>query len=721
MHSCQECQEIYSAWLDGEAAPAEVEQMQSHVAGCSECRQWTTGLQDLSQELRQDSSDYLRLATGSLAELVMLEPAQVRLLPTPGQFLMSKLVPTLAVGAWSALLLVVPGLFRFWPLLAMLLFSLTLKRSSRAVPVSLQNGWQQALRPLGWSLLSLVLLPTSALCYREGSQQMADGVIGGLGICLAAGAGALLGVVHVANPKAWTGLRTGCWLLSAILLGSSWSEHEWVTALLLAASSGVILLGIRRALGETNLAGESLPFHYPGGLILLDLCGFVLAVLTARLPLRELASYDFIKFFGLNDVNYLGTLIPLGWALWWVMLRNPLACGYELSLGTSTRYKLASAFGLAVLAAPVAWQAWGEHGARPTVVAALGGLIAGLLLSHPGRNPVSTQRRGILRQRLALWVLALTAFWVSQRLWQLRLPGEPEQARTLREAAAQRPPAQGENGYDWVNFELRHGLDASLPDPQIASEPRLRRRLLGYLEANFKHIDHCLSCPSFRSPQERLAREPGARQISQALWLRAEADLERGDLELAVTHLLGVARWEEWMQCNGRSRDWWLPNQDFCRRLRDDLSGVALNANQVGRLWEGLHCSDDLTPNLRHQQDLNYLDRCLRVTYQLESPHLLAMPQAYYDRELAQEGQAFLDSREPGSRRSWPDQELAYFNLCRASLAVTRFLAERDRLPIDLDEAGAAFPDIKYMREGNRARLRVEQQIEWEIWGGRHE
>ncbi|MFN8608204.1 MAG: zf-HC2 domain-containing protein [Vulcanimicrobiota bacterium] len=718
MDNCRECQEIYSAWLDGEASPAEVQQMQLHIGACPECSRWTAEVRDLHLELRGDTSDYLDLASASLAELVLLEPAQSKLLPTPRQFLTSKILPTLVVAAWSALVMAAPPLFRCWPLLAVPVFGLTSSRSSRVRPLSLENGWRQALRPLGWGMLLGALLPASALCYREGNRELLFGLTGGLGLCLAAWAGALLGVLQVANPAAWRVSRTACWGLVAAALCLTWSHSLVETAVFLAISAAALVLGVKLALrGSHSMISQALPFYYPPALALLDVGGLLLPAAGWRLGFEQIASPAFIHYFGIG-ANGWGTLIPLGLCLWWVLVRNPLAWCYELSQGTSTRYSLGAFFGAALLAIPVLLGSF-ERTAEPSITIGLSGVVLGILLAFPGRTPVSSQRRAILRQRLVMWLLALAAVGLTGALGRVRLAGESARARALRQAAELRPQPGGENGYDWVSFELRNGLDADFDLAFVGPSGR-NGRLLGYLSQNFEHIDHCLSCPDFRAPYESLDSNTYAQSISTALWLRAEADLSRGDWDTGVNHLISVARWEERIHCNGRPRDWWLPSQQFSQRLRHNLSGVSLNALEIRRLWDGLHCSDDLGSAVRHQLDLEYL-RSRQNHAPNRDSYLIDLPPAGYDRLEARQAEGYLKWRDQGVEPGLKHQ-LNEFNLCRAGLSVALFQAEHGRLPADLREAGAVYPEIQYQRTLKQARLSLENQSEWIVpTGGRHE
>ncbi|MBS2039943.1 zf-HC2 domain-containing protein [bacterium] len=707
MNDCQECQELYSAWLDGEASPSEISRMQAHVLGCPACKQMTSELESLSQQVRDDQSDYLRLSSNAMAELVLSEPEQARLLPTPREFALSKLIPSLAAAGWAALVVKEPGVLKFWPLLALVIFMLGLNRAKKVRPVSLSSGWEQALAPMHWGLLAAACLSTSALCYRENSSHVLEGVVAGLGVWEAAAAACLLGIVARVNPAAWRKLRILSWLLFALLVMLSFmASSEWlvVTLLVLAAALPMV---VKFGLRQTSLEHEALPFQYPPALTLLDGSAVALGFLFAEGGAELTVSRD----IHLNELNVSGTIIPLLLLLWWILVRTPLASLYGLCQGLPLRCALAGAFGL-MLAVPTILLT----SSASRLALQIGLPLMGVFLAYAWRQQPCSRNRRIRLRRLITWLPAAALSLLMTTAWHLHVPAEPEQAQALRQSAELRPLPQGENGYDWITWEVINGLDATVQEPQDDIE---RARTLGLLRRNFEHIDRCLQCPDFRSPFADLTGQPGSRNISQALWLRAQQELDLGKLDSGLTQLLRLASWEQRLHCNGRPREWWLPGKEFSLQLCISLSGKNLSAVQTARLWEGLHCEEDYQQAALHQIDLDYLHQWSLSKTGSGDWSLISPPTAYYDLLTREKGQRYLKARLSLSHLSSETREdLEAFRFCQTALAVLRFRHRTGHLPTSLAEAGLSAPEVRYQPQGHQALLSWKDQLKWHIPSG---
>lgn len=695
MRSCQENLEILSAWIDGEAEPGEIERLEEHLGHCASCARARAEMTGLSDTLRADASDYLDLSTPALVSSILVDKRG----PGPWRYhLNSKLLPTLGMGVWCWLLWRHPEAFWSWPLLAVAAFALGFSRPGRAKTESLRPWFEGSLRPLGWGLSMLPLLPMTALLNApqlESALLSGPLEIAGVGlvVLICAVAGVLLGMLRSLNPERWARARQAPWIFGLLSAGGAavnGSLHGLIPAGL--AGGGAMLLWclwqLQQALSEREIGGESVSAlipRYPLGVLLVDLS--LIWVPVAGNFVRGRSGDDLTAIFPS------GSLWPVAVWLWWVLMRLPLASLVEWSQGKRVRWPLF----LALSAMAITGGALYDK-TFSLFFTVLGAALA-LLLAASSRRPATPDRLAMLGQRLKSWpVLPLLLLTLGLTFWNLPGTGEVEAAARLRRMVPPSPTPQYRGPVPFIEDELNRGLDAELPEeisPQLVST-KLGPKLLSYCEDNLVNIDRFLAADTVVN--NLYYSDTNAREIGKLLLLRSLVSFEAGRNDEGVEHCVKLALWY---------RRWMHPQKVSFRYL-SDLRGILLkyrlSAPQYERLLATLPHQDDDQQFLTARVDADYARLCAEELKAVEdgklhlpawklASHFKTFSTAYLrvrERPAPRDADALEGSDEPlvqqlhsGLRDS--RAAVSDLNLTLALLGLKLYRAETGRYPASLE------------------------------------
>lgn len=726
MKTCQETLEIYSAWIDGEATSSEAAEMQKHLDDCLDCRTAAEEFSGLQRDLREDTSDYLRVSSPVLAERVLLGPKPGGNWPSPRDLIQSKLLPTLAAGGWSALLLFHPSLLWLWPIWALVLFKLAQTRVMRTNFAQPGTSIGELLQPFGWSLIALTLLPTSALqvSLPEDGWIWLDSLQAGLGMAAATWAGALWGLWNRVSPNSCRRWHTVPFTATLVLM----TLYAWKGPVfsLQAASLATVWLGMRlrwgREMADSDLADVNFRPSYPAMALLVDFAGILLLDKFGQFGWSSYVSDDFLPALGATHVGW-SFMIPLAFGLWWVVVRTPLAILLELTHGRNLRWWLASTLG-AVLTA-LAWGGFQPRDSREPWSSYIGvvllGLVLGLVVASAASCPPDGLRKSILARRMRSWVLSLPFLCLGSvlipelcnSLLERRWPevAEPAQAALLRQ---QHP---GSNPVDsgqaptrrYLAEELKNGLDAEFEKNFSWHDQKQGKRTLAYLKDNLRHLDQALA--EGGTPVE----SPHASDLETALWLRARVELREGRREAGYQHLLQALAW------SGPGSQLYPFSSSARVQLCSVLEESRLSSAQYRSLWARLQGDGKVLEHLQSALDSEYR-RLFQENQEKGQPdRLLHLPSGYYQAKTASAARAYLELR-PQLKPPFQVIRPEFYALalepnrmtdCESLLVMLGaciYRAEKGRLPTDLQQIethmGRTFPDY---HEGGKVQTSSNQ------------
>ncbi|MBT9588104.1 zf-HC2 domain-containing protein [bacterium] len=684
MNSCLEMLEILSAWLDGEAQPHEIEQMQQHLQQCPACQHQHQAWESMGVAVRQlppltaDVSSRQLTATALQAASPKPARARLRLSPLLGQAFFYKVLPTVLVLLWCWGTRQQPWLFWVgFTTFGFGLFGLALRRAAGwrrpGQDASLRpwfeaaQAFQASVRPLGWSLAMLTFFPLAALLSvspaaiaREWDNMYEYpgyavlpswkvAMLAGPCLTLVAVAGALLGLVQASSEAKAT--KAVPWLsgLTATLVwltGSWFWPHALEKTCLVAVSATMLgLTGWTLYRLKENVAGEpaalwSLMPRYPLFLAVLD--STVLGVAWVLDQLDHLGSdWEDVLVFSLGPQPQHWCWPVLIW-LWLILVRSPLASLLELTRGTQARWFVGAAVGL--LAGVAGWGCIPS----PSLTLVPLGVAAGLVLAGMARQRITPDRQAFLRQRLLVWPLLpillaggpLAWFWTVTSV-----PPEPALSVQIRFDSQQRlnvsvPPA--ENGYRYVQTELTRGLAAPIPGnlryadevPWESDRPTLER-LVQQLQPNLAHLEQCLSVPGYEDlGSEYLYVE----HLTFALQLRASGHKVAGRWAEAVHDYLLCMGWS--IRSDGHLR----PDDGHYRGIGSEtreiiniLNQHPLSATQYGKILTTLESYPTDPGSI-----VKVMDDCYADIVDQNSHSASLLPGRYYRLELSRFGRDYL-------------------------------------------------------------------------------
>lgn len=572
MRSCQEFQEILSAWLDGEATGEETLQLEEHLQSCATCAQMREDLTQLSDRVRDAQGRSPEILTATSSQLAQ---AALRAVPHRGEGLLqsarARVAPSLGVTAVTVLLLHVPQLFVLaWPLAALVLYRLGFRKAQANYDPSLRlaDWFRATLKPLAFSLGLLQFLPAAGV-LAEQPDFWATAIAAGPSLALLTVLGVLMGMTARLKPDPSLPRVPALTVLLAALAGAGTglAAPSLAGAAALLPLLGGLAVAVRKLQGSLPSDNpdhwSSLVPKYSPGLAAVDstiLCVPALAALSGgTIPL------------------FSNALWVLTAGLWLAWVRIPLASLLVLARGRAARLVLLP---LVVLVTMV-----GTFGAEAWLQATAPAAAVGLLLAYFETRPSSSAERSQARRHLAQALLDLvTIFVLAGGVFVAATPLWPEPAEVGAIVAAHplpdprleesRVPPQVEgNGFQFLVREYAVGLDASTPfesdshsvrEETVLNDWRLNRavmeRRMGYLRLNLRHLRQALQAPRFVIP--RYIDQSVGERLAEALQTQSLGEEARGNLDGAV--------------------DAWVERLNFRVRCQSQYGASAVNAD-LGR------------------------------------------------------------------------------------------------------------------------------------------